>query len=212
MPNCFRLLIAFLALFSLCSTAEVTPEAPRFESGIYEGLMLAVDAQGNVTGYYREQQGQGVTKTCSFFLAGKATSDEISVATWNDEVFTGTIKAEKDGVTLKIARGRDHPGCGLVLLPQISNGITLDQVTKTKWIELRRIVQTRTYLYSEPASTKKPRAFVVRGDVVGVISMSGNWLNVEYPGRKMSTKGWIRFSEATTLEPALSIPSNDGPR
>jgi hypothetical protein len=195
------LLVSALAFFSIGCGADVTPGASRFESGVYEGLMLAVDAQGSITGFFREEQGEGVTKTCSFFLAGKATSDEISVVTWNDKVFPGTIKAEKDGVRLKIARGREHPGCGLVLLPQISDGITFDQVAKAKWIGLRRIVQQRAYLHSEPVSSKKLRAFVVRGDVVGVISESGEWLQVEYPGRKMTTKGWLQANDTMKLDP-----------
>jgi hypothetical protein len=197
----YWLLISVLAFVSIGFAADITPGASRFESGIYEGLMLAVDAQGNVTGFYREEQGEGVTKTCSFFLSGKATSDETSVITWNDETFPGTIKSEKGGVKLKIARGREHPGCGLVLLPQISDGITLDQVIKAKWIGLRKIVRQRVYLHSEPVSSKKLRAFVVKGDVVGVVSESGGWLLVEYPGRTMTTKGWMQASDTMKWDP-----------
>jgi len=38
---------------------------------MYEGLMLAVAQSGEISGYYRESQGEGVTKTCSVLLIGQ---------------------------------------------------------------------------------------------------------------------------------------------
>jgi hypothetical protein len=200
---------ACIVLFAIACRADAARGAFPFESGVFEQLMLAVDPQGRVTGFYREEQGTGVTKTCSFFLTGKATSDEISVVTWNDQLFPGTLKAEQDGVKLKIVRGREHPGCGLVLLPQISEGIRFDRVAQTNWVELRVITAQRAYFYSEPVASKKLRSFVVRGNVVGVLSESGEWLQVEYVGEKKTTMGWIRGSEVKKLEPGSASASPD---
>jgi hypothetical protein len=185
------------ALFASSAVAE--PPAPRLRSGIYEGLMLAVDPQGGVTGYYREEQGEGVTKTCSFFLAGKVTAGATPVITWSsNQRFPGTLTPLSDGVELRIEQGREHPGCGLVLLPTIESGLEHSLIRETNWRELRRIVDKRANFYSSPSDAKKTRAFVVTGDVVGVIAESGEWLEVEYPGKK-TTRGWVRAAATQKL-------------
>ncbi len=191
-------LVVFLAL-SLAACAGETK--PRFTPGYYEQLMLAVDAKGKLTGYYREEQGEGVVKTCAFFLSGSGTSSEVPIVTWNDQAFPGTLTAQKDGVTLKIEKGREHPGCGLVLLPQISKGLALDQVASAQWSELRRIGKDRTYFHSSPDASKVLKTFVVSGDIVGVLAQSGEWLQVEYRGKKATSKGWILAKDAATLVP-----------
>jgi len=190
---------AFLVvvLTGLCAAQE----ARSLHSGMYEGLMLAVGQSGEISGYYRESQGEGVTKTWSFFLSGKATSDQVSVTTWNTESFPGMLKPEGKGVTLKIERGREHPGCGLVLLPQISRGITLDLAFSANWTTLRRITSPRVYFFPEANAQKRSNAYLVRGDVVGVLSESPGWLQVEYvrDGGNKRITGWIRSSVCEKL-------------
>src|SRR5262245_30572114 len=58
-------------------------DAPPIHSGIYEGLMLAVAPDGAIQGSFREQQGEGVVKSCAFFLSGKLSgAGGTSVVTW----------------------------------------------------------------------------------------------------------------------------------
>jgi len=146
--------------------------AQSLHSRMCEGLMLAVAQSGEISGYYRESQGEGVTKTCSFFLSGRATSDQVSVTTWNTESFPGRLKPGDNGITLKIERGREHPGCGLVILPDISRGITLDLTLAANWITLRRISSPRANFFPEANAQQRLNAYVVKGDVVGVLSES----------------------------------------
>jgi hypothetical protein len=184
-------------LFAASAFAK-TP-APRLRSGVYEGLMLAVDPQGGITGYYREEQGEGVVKTCSFFLTGKAAAGATPVMTWSSQRFSGTLTPRSDGVELRIKQGDEHSGCGLVLPPLIATGLEFDLVQETNWRELRRIADKRVNFHSAPSEAKKLRAFVVTGDVVGVISESGEWLEVEYPGQKKTTRGWVRAAATQKL-------------
>jgi hypothetical protein len=184
-------------LFAASAFAE-TP-APRLRSGIFEGLLLAVNPQGEITGYYREEQGEGVVKTCSFFLAGKVAGGAASVTTWSMQRFPGRLTPQSDGVELRIKQGDEHPGCGLVLPPLIASGMGFSLVRETNWRELRRIVDKRANFHSAPSEAKKMRAFVVTGDVVGVIAESGEWLEVEYPGKEKTTRGWVRAAATQKL-------------
>lgn len=174
--------------------------AGSLQSGYYEGLMLAVDSDGSVTGYFREDQGEGVTKSCSFFLAGQRRDDRAEVATWSSSKLRGEISPTASGVMLRLPQGREHDGCGLVLPPSINTGLTLDKVYDAGWRELRRIAAERAYLHPAPAG-RPGRAFVVRGDVVGVLERHGSWLQVEYRGANRSTRGWVRDADAERLRP-----------
>jgi hypothetical protein len=171
----------------------------HFKSGVYEGLMIATDVHGNITVNYQEKQGEGVTKSCSFSLIGKATSDEVEVITWSNRTFPGVLKNVKGGVELKIPDGRDHSGCGMVLLPQISGGISLDMVVLTKWTDLRKIRSKTVYVYSKPSLASKTAVFLGSGEIVGVVTEKGHWLQMETRGGEI--KGWILADEATRLRP-----------
>lgn len=190
-----------LALLVVGLLAAAGETAPRFKSGQYEQLMLAVDSQGKVTGYYREEQGEGAVKTCAFYLAGKGMGGEIPIVTWSDRAFPGTLSAQNDAVSLKVEKGREHPGCGLVLLPQIAQGIEFDRVADAGWSELRTISSARAHFHSAPDAARALKAFVVSGDVVGVVDQKGDWLKVEYRGKKATTKGWILADTTAKLAP-----------
>jgi hypothetical protein len=190
---------AWLCAVLFAASAFAEAPAPRLRSGIFEGLMLAVDPQGGITGYYREEQGEGVVKSCSFFLAGKVAANATPVMTWDTQRFPGTLTPLSDGVKLRIKQGSEHPGCGLVLSPLIASGLELSLVRETNWRELRRIVNKRVNFHSAPSDEKKMRAFVVAGDVVGVIAESGEWLEVEYLGKEKTTRGWVRAAATQKL-------------
>jgi hypothetical protein len=195
------LLIGLLGCCGIGRAAAPVAEGPRLESGVFEGLMLAVDEQGLVTGYYQEDQGEGVTKRCSFFLTGQAGTETIPIVTWRNEVFAGTLQAGDRAVRLQIEQGREHPGCAAVLLPQIASGISLDRVAEARWTTLRRIAAYRSHFHAEPQQAKRLRAFVVRGDVVGVLAERDDWLQVEYLGPKATTRGWLRSVDTARVAP-----------
>ena len=52
---------------------------------------LAVAPSGDILGSFRETLGEGVTRTCAFFLAGKAAGDQATVTTWYDAALPGTL-------------------------------------------------------------------------------------------------------------------------
>jgi hypothetical protein len=180
---------------------------PTLRSGIFETLTIAVSAKGEMAGYYREDQGEGVVKRCSFFLASFSGGAEGQILTWNTDSFPGRLTARERGVTLRVDKGREHPGCGLVLLPEISSGLQLDLVRETEWQELRQVIARRAYLYSTPSEAKRLGAFVIQGDVVGVLGESGKWLRVEYFARGKPISGWMRAASLMKPLPPLAAPS-----
>jgi hypothetical protein len=164
--------------------------------------MLAVDQDGTVTGFYRESQGEKPSKTCTFFLRGKTGAEPIAINSWNSQSFPGQIKAEGADVNLKIGQAREHPGCGLVLMPEIATGITLERTAATQWRSLKIVQGSRTPLFAAPSAGKKTKSYFVKNDVLGVLGHSGEWLQVEFPREgKASIKGWLKASDMQDLLP-----------
>lgn len=173
-----------------------------FEPGLYEQLMIAVDGQHNLSGFYHEVQGKDVVKECSFFVSGRATGSTIPVMTWNEERFPGTLVARPDGVELKVGKAREYPGCGLVILPEISEGIELTRTERTHWKSLWKIVNRRAFLYSKPCTSSRSTIYIVKNGVVGVSERSGTWLYAEFPNNGKIASGWIPAADAEPIEAA----------
>lgn len=192
--------ILSIITIALASMTNACAESTTFEPGVYENLLLAVNSDGAVTGYYREDQGEGAVKTCAFAFKGTARSDIATILVGVDESFPGEIHAETDGINLKIAKGRELPGCGLVLMPEIAEGLSYDLITKASWNELRTITSEKSYFYSEPNAGKQLKSYLVKGDVVGVVSKEGDWLQIDYysDSGKMSRR-WINGKETMSF-------------
>lgn len=192
----------FFGLFFGASSPSLATDAPKLTSGIYEGLMLAVDQDGTVAGFYRESQGEKPSKTCTFFLQGKDGAEPIAINSWNSQIFPGQIKVEGANINLTIAQGREHPGCGLVLMPEIATGITLERTSITQWHSLKIVQSSRASLFSEPSAEKKTKSYFVKNDVLGILAHNGEWLQVEFPREgKAPIKGWLKASHVQDLLP-----------
>ena len=190
-----------LIAFGSCILGDAVLAQTELHSGVYEGLRLAVDAHASVTGYYRDIQGSGVTKTCSFFLSGREKAGQANVVTWNIEAFPGSLKSAKEGVVLRIENGRDHPGCASVLPPLIAEGMLLDLDSRANWTSLRRVIAKRSYLLRKPSDRKGSGTYLVMGDIVGVLSKSRDLLSVEYANEDKRVRGWIRAADTAELKP-----------
>ncbi len=202
----FKITVLWILLF-----AATPATAGELKSGIYENLAIAVGRHGAVVGVYKETQGEGVTKDCSFFLRGSSANNEAHVVTWSDRLLPGAVKAINGGVDLKVNNGADHAGCGLVLLPQISTGIVLDLVRLTKWHDLQEIIAERSVLRLVPSHKGKSKGILHKGALVGILRQKDGWIQVESVFQLPSIVGWIRTRDAGQLLPPSALGADDQP-
>ncbi|NWB95209.1 hypothetical protein HX882_04785 [Pseudomonas gingeri] len=170
-------------------------------SGKYEQLMLAVTPEHQVEGFYAEERGEGTTFSCAFYLQGEVEAGkDASVSTWLDEVYPGTVKPSSDGVTLTVEQGRQHPGCMNVLMPDIATGLELSQTANKKWIALVTVSADKALLQKTPDAKATQGAYIVKGDVVGVLAFKNGAAQVEFTNAKdRSFTGWISQDQYARL-------------
>lgn len=193
----------FLAIgvLSLCAVAPVFADATALHSGKYEGLMLAVTPQHQVEGYYAEELGEGVTRSCAFYLQGPPEA----LTTWLDEAYPGSVAPSSDGVILTVEQGRQHPGCLSVLMPEIATGLDLTQTASNPWIGLVTVSAEKASLLEKPGETAGKHPYIVKDDVVGVLAFKDGWAQVEFTNAKDHTfTGWISQDQYSRL----SAPKN----
>ncbi|WP_338513581.1 hypothetical protein VRC24_19045 [Pseudomonas poae] len=196
-------MIRFLVVgvLSLCAMGPALAGPVQVHSGRYEGLMLAVTPQHEIEGYYAEQMGEGVTRSCAFYLQGKAEA----LTTWLDAVYPGSVAPSAEGVTLTVEQGRQHPGCMNVLMPEIATGLDLSETADTKWIGLVTVSADKAYLLEAPGAAAAKRPYIVKHDVVGVLAFKDGWAQVEFTNARDRTyTGWISQDQYARLTPPKS--------
>ena len=190
-----------MSVLSLCVVAPAFAGAPALHSGKYEGLMLAVTPEHQVEGFYAEELGEGVTRSCAFYLQGKANA----LTTWLDDAYPGSVSPSSDGVTLTVEQGRQHPGCMSVLMPEIATGLDLTQTANKQWIGLVTVSADKAYLLKTPGAKVAKRPYIVKDDVVGVLAFKDGWAQVEFiNAQNRSFIGWISAYQYARLAPPKS--------
>ena len=191
--------------FSLLMAA-VSSHASSLQSGVYEGLMLAISPAGHITGYYAESAEGGVKRTCSFSLSGQVSALETnSITSWSTSVLPGQISASADGVKLTIPDGQTHAGCINVLVPEINTGLELETTQETHWQALAQVNAERVYLSSTADVGTRRKAWIVKGDVVGVLQTQAGWTHIEFvSGTGKTIRGWVNSKEIQPLTPPAS--------
>lgn len=186
--------------------AAFSSYATALQSGVYEGLLLAVSPTGNITGFYSESAEDSVKRTCTFFLAGHVSAQQSdTITSWSSSVLKGQIAANTTGVTLAIPDGQNHAGCMNVLMPEIATGLELDMTQQTHWQTLMQVSSPKAYLSSTPDAATRRKAWIVEGDVVGVIQTLAGWIEVEYvAGSGKTTHGWVSSTDVQPLTPPAS--------
>ncbi len=177
-----------IGIVALCAVAPAFAESAALHSGQYEELMLAVTPEHEVEGFYTQALGDGVTRSCKFYLQGRPEA----LSTWLDNSYPGSVSSSPDGVTLTVEQGRQHPGCMSVLMPEIATGLALTQTASKQWIGLVTVSADTAHLLTTPGASAAKRPYIVKGDVVGVLAFKDGWAQVEFTNAEdRAFIGWI---------------------
>jgi hypothetical protein len=177
-------------------------DAAPLRSGFYEGFVLAVSPAGQVTGHFDMEQGEVPTKRCRFDFVGQVRKGSAEIRTLDSPNLRGTITGSTaEDVTFSMPGVNDLPGCGLVLPPEAETGIELGRIRPGDWTDLAVVKSARVAFKPAPGGSPG-RAYVVKGDVLGILARQGSQVQVVYPSeRDHWAQGWVSASDLTPLAP-----------
>ena len=92
-----------------------------------------------------------------------------------------------------------------VLMPEIATGLELETTQQTHWQTLMQVSSPRAYLSATPDAATRRKAWIVKGDVVGVIQKQAGWTKVECVNSSgKTTLGWVSSNDLQPLTPSAS--------
>ncbi len=180
------------------SLATAVSAAAPIVSGDYDGLLIGVDQQGILTGYFESSTGNGQF-SCIFFFSGKFNGPTTRMDSWfpadrdPKEVIPGTIEALANNGrnAIRVMLKEEHGGCWNVR-HFASEPTSFRLAEEGAWQAIRVVSAKKAYFYDDSSRTHPRKAYVVQGNALRVFEWQSGWVRVEYvsPERK-STRGWI---------------------
>lgn len=196
----------FIFLFLTFSSLNILGQ---IKSGEYDGgtMFIAYNPiKKIITGYYENSTGldektNNPKFSCAFYLEGKYNINKTQITTYSpkydDDIIKGELQINKDK-EINIKLEDEHGGCWNVEHFK-EEFVNLDLDTEKKWIEIRYINIPKSFFYSDKNEISKKRAFLIKGDVVFIDTIDGNWVHCIYKGKKI-TQGWIKLDELNILK------------
>jgi hypothetical protein len=191
----------FLALAASAAIAPATfAAAPSIASGAYDNtLLLAVAADGRVTGYFAmNQPGPPQIDCIAYFkgkLAGNGGTLTASVPGLPEAAPIGGRIASTGARAVRITLPEEPPGCGNIWSfanKDAPADFTLQRAEP--WIAVRVVRAAKAYFSASPGAPHG-RAYVVKDDGVGVRAAQAGWVQADFVGEKHASSGWLKESD-----------------
>jgi hypothetical protein len=205
------MLCTVITSFTVTATAQDSASAASAStlstvvSGDYgDGMLIGVNpATHAVTGYYAADNVNGQF-SCIFYLAGKLGPSPIPVSTYFPETpaqkISGKLFLEAPD-RLKVRLAAEHGGCWNVMhFADDGDPAEFALVARHPWLSIAVIRSDRAYFFDTPASVQHRKAYLVKGDGVGVRETRPDWLQVDFLRDNKMTSGWIRKAEVYPVE------------
>ena len=195
-----------LFIFLLFST--VTFSQQIIKSGEYDNsLRMAYDSESKkITGYYENYTGwDEETKaprfSCIFYIEGTFVNQKAIIKTYypvdkNEDTIEGHIEII-DNETLSIVLPEEHGGCWNVQhFADTPDKFKL--IKEFNWIQIRYVNTEKSYFHKEKSDARKQKKYIIKGDIVYVEKIEGDWALCSYFGKK-TTKGWLKVADLNQL-------------
>ena len=174
--------------------ATPTIAAGQLQSGVYEGLQLAVGGDGAITGTFTRETDTEPTRTCDFNFTGYIKSDgsaDIAVrSSPDDPVLKGLLVKTRDGVALHVPGLAVLPACDQ--LPETPPGsVPFGHIGPPNggWLATISSARARLFLSSKGAAW---HGYLVKDDYVALGQrQGGRWEAVFLSPSGRRSHGWL---------------------
>jgi hypothetical protein len=193
-------LAALVALGLALAPAPLSAAQPALASGVYDNtLLLAVDASGRVSGYFDMSQPGPPTISCIFYLKGRLVGASAKVDTYFPEdpkgdLIAGSLAGAGAGKA-RISLPKEHGGCANVWPFADKDNPAEFMLQKAEpWTSVRAVRAARAYFSPAPGAAHG-RAYLVKGDGVGVRTAQAGWVQADFVGETRNSSGWLKETD-----------------
>ena len=193
--------VAALALMLPAATIAGAAAAARLQSGVYEGLQLAVAPNGAVAGIFTRETDTAPTRTCDFDFTGhllpNGNADVTVRSSADDPTLHGSLVRTGDGVALHVPKLTDLPACDqLVDVPP--RGVPFARIGLPHGTWLASVSAKRAQLHLA-ATGGAWHGYLVKDDYVALGARKGaRWEAVFLSPAGRRSHGWL---DAADVEP-----------
>jgi hypothetical protein len=179
--------------------ASASAAAPTIASGAYDNtLLLGVDpATGAVSGYFDMTQGSPAPViSCIFYLKGRIAGPRAAIDTFfpddpKGDLIRGVLTSQGPG-KVRLALPTEHGGCGNVWqFADATQPADFALQGARPWTAVRVVQAAKAYFYPAPGAAHG-RAYLVKGDGVGVRASQAGWVQADFVGGTRTSSGWLR--------------------
>jgi len=199
---------------------DSTPALPKvdaisFVSGNYQDISLAVGTNKTLTGVYEYRENwsekyKSYINENVFYFFGKIINDSTSEinASWptTHQSLKGKIITRKNEDKTWIEVSLNAQPLGYNDVDFTSSPGVLKQLDSPKhWIEIRVVKSERAKIFNLPDFTAAKKGYVVKNDIVKILSKKAEWCEVEYCPKNDRTKStimWLKIEDLSDIEPA----------
>jgi hypothetical protein len=192
--------LASMLVWMAAPGASARADELLVKPGVYEGLLLVGydPSSKTVSGYFSEELGGGQF-SCIFYLSGRVGGAAARIESYFPETprdrIAGSMTSGKDGL-LAVSLAEEHGGCLMTEhFADKAKPREFELSAAHPWLSIRVVKSKKAYFYNAPDGRDRRKAYLVRGDGVGVKSSKTGWLEVDFAGPEKTTSGWMREAE-----------------
>ena len=185
-----------MALLALSLSAATAPA--HLQSGVYEGLQLAVAPDGAVAGSFTRETDAEPTRTCDFSFTGhiqpSGDADVTVRSSPDDPILHGSLVKTAEGVALNVPKLTNFPACDqLVEVPP--RGVPFSRIGPPDGTWLASISTPRAQLHRAPTGSAW-RGYLVKDDYVALGARKGErWQAVFLSPVGRRSHGWLDVAD-----------------
>jgi hypothetical protein len=165
------------------------------ETGEYDyGLKIGYDESNNKLSGLLDISDVSKKVSCKLLLVGnyKSGSDSIIKIYFIDplsfdKIDSGVLKTSKGFVTIKSISQITF--CQNII--DLHSGQRFNLIEKKKIISCDVVKPEKSYILTTSDRSAKSKKYLIRGDLISVLSRQDDYFNIEFQGKKLIT-GWIK--------------------
>lgn len=172
------------------------------QSGLYDSSRIGYEASTKtLSGVFKEVEIGKQQKSCVFYFISTLEHDEktypLSIYDLNYQLISyGTINYWKAVDAYHIKLDKNLYQCQQMMPDIVGTGIDIFFKNFMPWKFVKLVKSSKAYFYKAPNEASKGRAYILKGDDLGLVERRGEWYKVQYvTASQKVVEGWVKKTD-----------------